>query len=63
MKSARITLFLQLCLLASVVAAATPEQEMDAEAKKLFPTLFNKCGEDYFSNMEIAPAACADVPK
>jgi hypothetical protein len=37
------------CLLASIAAAATPEQEMEAEAKKLIPTLFSKCGDDYFS--------------
>jgi hypothetical protein len=37
------------CLLAGIATAATPEQEMEAEAKKLLPTLFSKCGEDYFS--------------
>ena len=49
MRSARIALFLQLCLLAGIVAAQTPEQELQAEAQKLFPTVFTKCGEDYFS--------------
>jgi hypothetical protein len=48
MKPARIALFLQLCLVAGI-AAATPEQEMQAEAQKLLPTLFSKCGEDYYS--------------
>ncbi len=42
-------MLLQLCLLAGIAAAATPEQEMEAEAKKLIPTLFSKCGDDYFS--------------
>ena len=37
------------CSLAGIAAAATPEQEMEAEAKKLLPTLFSKCGDDYFS--------------
>jgi hypothetical protein len=50
MKPARIFLLsialLQLC---SPVAAATPEQEIEAEAKKLLSTLFSKCGEDHFS--------------
>ena len=49
MKPARIAVFLQLCLLAAIAAAQTPEQEIEAEAKKLFSTLFSKCGEDYFS--------------
>jgi hypothetical protein len=40
---------LQLCLLAGIAAAATPEQEMQAEAKKLLDSLFTKCGEDHFS--------------
>src|SRR5918999_4167036 len=41
---------LQLLLLAGMVAAATPaEQEIEAEAQKLFPKIFSKCGEDYFS--------------
>ena len=48
MKSARLALFLQLCLVAAV-AAATPDQELQAEAQKLLPTLFSKCGDDYFS--------------
>jgi hypothetical protein len=47
MKPARIALFLQLCLLAGIAAAVTPEQEIQAEAKKLLSTLFSKCGEDY----------------
>jgi hypothetical protein len=34
MKPAHIALILQLCLVACVAAAATPEQEMEAEAKK-----------------------------
>lgn len=48
MRAVRIALFLQLCLVA-YVAAAPPEQEMEAEAKKLLPMLFSKCGEDYYS--------------
>ena len=42
MKPARIAFLLQLCLIACVAGVATPEQEMDAEAKKLFPTLFSR---------------------
>jgi hypothetical protein len=49
MKPARMFLLLHLCLAACVAAAQSPEQERHAEAKKLFPTLFSKCGEDYFS--------------
>jgi hypothetical protein len=48
MKPALMTLFLPLCL-AVAAAAQTPEQEMQAEAQKLLPTLFSKCGEDYYS--------------
>jgi hypothetical protein len=43
----RKLVLLQLCLLAGVAAAQSPE--IEAEAKKLFTTLFIKCGEDYFS--------------
>jgi len=50
MKPALMTLFLQLCL-AVAAAAQTPEQEMQAEAQKLIPTLFSKCGEDYYSTV------------
>jgi hypothetical protein len=49
MKPAHMAVFLQLCLLAGIAAAQTPEQELQAEAQKLFPTVFTKCGEDYFS--------------
>jgi hypothetical protein len=42
MKPARIALFLQLCFLAGIAIGATPEQEMQAEAKKLLDTLFTK---------------------
>jgi hypothetical protein len=49
MKPARITLFLQLLLVACIATAATPEQEMEAEAQKLLLTLFSKCREDYYS--------------
>jgi hypothetical protein len=46
----RKLVLLQLCLLTySTAAAQTPEQEMQAEAQKLLPTLFSKCGEDYYS--------------
>jgi hypothetical protein len=46
----RRLVLLPLCLLAcSTAAAQSPEQEMEAEAKKLLPTLFTKSGEDYFS--------------
>jgi hypothetical protein len=48
MKPALMTLFLPLCL-AVAAGAQTPEQEMQAEAQKLIPTLFSKCGEDYYS--------------
>ena len=48
MRAARMALFLQLCL-AAAVAAQTPEQEMEAEARRLLPTFFTKCGDDYFS--------------
>jgi hypothetical protein len=48
--SLRRLVLLPLCLLAcSTAAAQSPEQEMEAEAKKLLPTLFTKCGDDYFS--------------
>ena len=40
-------LFLLLYPLASFAGEA--EQEMEAEAQKLLPQLFTKCGEDYFS--------------
>jgi hypothetical protein len=46
---ARIALLLQLCLLAGIAAAQSPEQEMAAEAKKLLDTLFTKGGEHHFS--------------
>jgi hypothetical protein len=46
---ARIAVFLQMLLVGCIAAAASPEQEMEAEAKKLLPTLFSKCGEDYYS--------------
>jgi hypothetical protein len=49
MKPACITLFLQILLVACIAAAATPEQELQAEAQKLLTTLFTKCGDDYFS--------------
>jgi hypothetical protein len=40
----------QLYLLACLAAAAqSPEQEMEAEAYRLLPTFFTKCGDDYFS--------------
>lgn len=39
-------ILLQLCPSA---AAQTFEQEMEAEAKKIFPTIFTKCGDSYFS--------------
>jgi hypothetical protein len=43
-------ILLQLCPLACMVAAAqSPEQEMEAEARRLLPTFFTKCGDDYFS--------------
>jgi hypothetical protein len=45
---ARIALLLQLCLLAGIAAAQSPEQEMAAEAKKLLDTLFTKGGEHHF---------------
>jgi hypothetical protein len=48
MKPALMTLFLPLCL-AVAAAAQTPEQEMHAEAQKLLPKLFSKCGEYYYS--------------
>jgi hypothetical protein len=49
MKPARIALLLQLCLVACVAAAQSPEQEMEAKAREIFPLLFSKCGEDYYS--------------
>jgi hypothetical protein len=39
-------ILLQLCPLA---VAQSPEQEMEAEARRLLPTFFTKCGDDYFS--------------
>jgi len=43
-------ILVHLCSLAcSAAAAPSPEQEIEAEAKKLLPTLFTRCGEDYFS--------------
>lgn len=43
-------ILLQLCPLASrATAARSAEQEMEAEARKLLPTFFTKCGDDYFS--------------
>jgi hypothetical protein len=52
MRPARIALFLQLCL-AAAAAAATPEQELQAEVDKLFPTIFTKCGGDHFSKQTL----------
>ena len=49
MRPARNAAFLPLLLAACIATAATPEQVMEAEAKKLLPILFSKCGEDYFS--------------
>jgi hypothetical protein len=49
MKPARRAAFLPLLLVAGIATAATPEQEMEAEAKKLLPMLFSQCGEEYFS--------------
>jgi hypothetical protein len=48
MRPARIALFVQLCF-AVAAAAQSPQQEMEAEAQKLMPKLFSKCGEDYYS--------------
>jgi hypothetical protein len=36
-------------LLCTLAAAAMPEQELQAEVQKLFPTIFTKCGDDHFS--------------
>ena len=49
MKPARIALLLQLCLLAGAAVTQSPEQEIEAEAQKLLPTLFSQYGDDYFS--------------
>jgi hypothetical protein len=49
MRPARMAAFLQVLLVAGIAVAATPEQEMHAEAKKLLDSLFTKCGEDHFS--------------
>jgi hypothetical protein len=49
MKPAHIALFLQLLLAAGIATAATPEQEMAAEAQKLLDSLFTQCGDDHFS--------------
>jgi hypothetical protein len=38
-----------LLLCPPLAMAATPEQELHAEAQKLFPTIFTKCGDDHFS--------------
>jgi hypothetical protein len=45
----KVLVLLQFLFLAGVAAAQPPEQKMEAETKKLLPTLFSKCGEDYFS--------------
>lgn len=43
-------MILQLCLLDCLHAAAqSPDQEIGTEAQRLLPTLFTKCGDDYFS--------------
>ena len=43
-------MFLQLSLLACAIASAqSPEQEMEVKVKEIFPLVFSKCGEDYFS--------------
>jgi hypothetical protein len=52
MKSARgvaLLCGLILLLLSAAFAAVIPEPEMEAEAKKIFPTIFTKCGDSYFS--------------
>jgi hypothetical protein len=53
MRPACIALFLQLCLLPAFATAATPEQEIHEEVQKLFPTMFTKCGDDYFSKQTL----------
>ena len=53
MKLARIAVLLHVCLVACVVTAATPEQEIHEEVQKLFPTIFTKCGDDYFSKQTL----------
>jgi len=40
-------ILLQLCPLACFATGA--DQEIEAEAQKLLPTYFTKCGDDYFS--------------
>jgi hypothetical protein len=46
----RNLILLQLCPLACLAAVAQSlDQEIEAEAHKLLPALFTKCGEDYFS--------------
>jgi hypothetical protein len=46
----RNLILLQLCLLAcSAAVAQSLDQEIEAEAQKLLPTFFTKCGDDYFS--------------
>jgi hypothetical protein len=49
MQPSHVALFLQLCLVAAVAAAQSPEQELQAEAQKLLTSMFTKCGDDYFS--------------
>lgn len=53
MQPASVTLFLQLCLAAGLAAAATPEQELQAEVDKLLPKIFTKCGSDHFSKQKL----------
>jgi hypothetical protein len=42
-----------LLLCPPLAMAATPEQELHAEAQKLFPTIFTKCGDDHFSKHKL----------
>jgi hypothetical protein len=53
MKLARLAFLLHVCLVACVATAATPEQEIHEEVQKLFPTIFTKCGDDYFSKQTL----------
>jgi hypothetical protein len=53
MKSARVALFLPLCLIACVAVATTPEREIHEEIQKLLPTIFTKCGDDHFSKQKL----------
>jgi hypothetical protein len=53
MTLARIAFLLHVCLVACVAMAATPEQEIHEEVQKLFPTIFTKCGDDYYSKQTL----------